>query len=149
MSRLHCVSLIATFILTLAIIGCGAGSSLRGAAEPGGSVLPQYLTESQWPAALPQDAAQPWEQRDAQGRVPVAPHGASDADAGAEFAAGVERFSESPAGVSDNLSAAHMESGTPGAQQAATETTRAIAISRVRGPMRRSIKNRAVPTNAA
>ncbi|HES57881.1 MAG TPA: hypothetical protein ENO21_00445, partial [Firmicutes bacterium] len=61
-----------------------------------------------WPAVLPLDKAQPWEELDAGGHV------ASAINAQSEFCAGVERYSDSGAGVSDNGEAARLDSGSAG-----------------------------------
>lgn len=102
-----CVSLaLLLYAGVLLLAGCGGEAAGLKAEAPAG---PEVVTA--WPDALPVDKAQPWEERDAYGRV------ASAINAQSEFCAGVERYSDSGAGVTDNGEAANLQSGSAGAKQ--------------------------------
>lgn len=86
---------------------------------------------SAWPAALPVDAVQPWEQLDGDGHVlpsesAGAARGASGINADSEFVPGVERYIDSGTGVTDNGEACTITSGASGGEERGWATYRLI-----------------------
>ncbi|MBN2082493.1 PQQ-binding-like beta-propeller repeat protein [bacterium] len=92
-------------------MGCGGGTTAIDLTNPQtnpslDTALGQLNT---WPVALPVDAAQPWEALDERGKV------VTGLTPNSEFRPGVERFTESITGVTDNAEASRFTSGAAGA----------------------------------
>jgi large repetitive protein len=106
------LSYFAGMIALLSLAAC-AGADGTGM-ENNPAALPQLATA--WPSGLPKDGVQPWEKLDAAGHIAAAGRSPSAAGAGGVFVPVAERAYESPAGVTDNLGTARLESGVPGAK---------------------------------
>lgn len=91
----------------LALSACGGSQLAAQTAAPAGALL--QASPGAWPQGLPRDARQPWE---------VAGAKSASFDPDSELLPGVERFLEG-SGVSDLGEASHLDSGVPGARQAA------------------------------
>jgi len=110
MHRVIGILSIPLFAITVICAGCsGTHSALNSAVAQ-----PSQSTDTGWPTTLPIDGAQPWEVLDAAGCVVPLSRQASAVGAGSEFAAGVERYASSVAGVSDNGEACRLTSGDTG-----------------------------------
>ncbi|MCH7472602.1 hypothetical protein IIA79_06585, partial [bacterium] len=99
------------------IADLSGAESVSGPAQPSPGASPADLAA--WPSGLPEDAALPWEQLDANGYViPPAAGGAarelSAINEDSEFVRGVDRFSED-GDVSNLDQASRFASGTTGA----------------------------------
>jgi len=106
-------------VVFLLSIGCSGDSGLLRRSNPGLDELEDQVRPDAagWPAALPVDAAQPWEQLDAAGHVLPAGRTASCINAQSEFSSGVERDQSSLIGVSENGEAVRLSSGDVGSSQ--------------------------------
>jgi hypothetical protein len=105
-------------VLFLGLLACGQGSKrvptlsslgTQQAAEP--AAMEQQVT---WPAGLPEDRLQPWEELDANGYV-VPPKGASNLNFATIFASGIERYLEA-GDVTDYGEASSFASGASGSE---------------------------------
>ncbi|MCB1221406.1 MAG: PKD domain-containing protein [Planctomycetales bacterium] len=85
--------------------------------SPGEQNLQPEAGLSSWPASLPEDRLQPWEQLDADGLVVPAERSASGINLESEFIPGVERFS-STGDVGDNGEASRIASAAGTTAQA-------------------------------
>ncbi|MCB1186442.1 PQQ-binding-like beta-propeller repeat protein [bacterium] len=102
-------------LLTLA--SCGASRTSIKVDSPGEQNLQPEAGLSSWPASLPEDRLQPWEQLDADGLVVPAERSASGINLESEFIPGVERFSSS-GDVTDNGEASQLVSEAEATSQA-------------------------------
>jgi len=107
-----CLALGAIIVLFAA---CGQGSRQLPTLSV---VTPQQTVNEQpavtWPAGLPEDKAQPWEELDADGCV-VPPKGTSNLNFDSIFAAGIERYLEA-GDVTDFGEASSFASGAAGGE---------------------------------
>ncbi|MBN2081385.1 PKD domain-containing protein [bacterium] len=111
-----------SLLVISALAGCGGSTNVSdNLCVPDDIVTaPESSIESTtntWPAGLPVDTKQPWEQVDAAGKVVIAASDTGSLKAGSIinadsiYSPGVERDGESAAGVSDNGEAARLVSG--------------------------------------
>jgi PKD repeat protein len=102
---------LAIALIILVLFACGHGRRAAFAPQLGSVTEPASLATAEvtWPASLPTDALQPWEQTDGSGRV------VSSINLDSQFVPGVERFSDE-GDVSDLGEAASFASGAPGAE---------------------------------
>jgi len=109
-------SIIASALLTSCAGNFNDNVPLTDVAEPPAEqpAIPAPIDYGGWPAQLPADEQQPWEQLDAAGHVVPAERSISCLNADSQYAPGVEREAESSSGVSDNAEAARFASGDAG-----------------------------------
>jgi outer membrane protein assembly factor BamB len=96
--------------------GCSGDSVAFSQSDPNSDSFtsPALDAAGSWPAELPADFAQPWEQLDTAGHVLPAGRTASCINAQSEFRSGVEREQSSLAGLTENGEAVRLSSGDVG-----------------------------------